>query len=78
MKQVSALTQQIKSLPSLPEQTQQNTSLSIETPNISYIDSNKKWALDVLSTPQNKALPIKKKWAEAVLDLHEDKKNKSN
>jgi len=64
MKPTSLLTQQIKSLEKLPEQKpvdQKN-----EVPQIIEIDSNKKWAFDILSAPTTNNEHARK-WAEMVL-----------
>jgi hypothetical protein len=64
MKPISLLTQQIKSLEKLPEQKpvdQKN-----EVPQIVEIDSNKKWAFDILSAPTANNEHARK-WAEMVL-----------
>jgi hypothetical protein len=64
MKPISLLTQQIKSLEKLPEQKpvdQKN-----EIPQIIEIDSNKKWAFDILSAPARNNEHARK-WAEMVL-----------
>ena len=64
MKPISLLTQQIKSLEKLPEQKQ--AEVKIEVPEIVQVDSNKKWAFDILSAPTANNEHARK-WAEMVL-----------
>lgn len=64
MKPVSALTQQIKNLDKLPPQ--KAVDITINIPEIVEIDSNKKWALDILSAP-SKNNEAARKWAEMML-----------
>lgn len=64
MKPISLLTQQIKSLEKLPEQ--KPAEVKIEVPEIVQVDSNKKWAFDILSAPTTNNKHARK-WAEMVL-----------
>lgn len=64
MKPISLLTQQIKSLEKLPEQ--KTAEVKIEMPEIVQVDSNKKWAFDILSAPARNNEHARK-WAEMVL-----------
>lgn len=64
MKPISALTQQIKSLDKLPEQ--KTVDVKIEIPEVLEIDSNKKWAFDLLSVP-SRSSEAARKWAEMIL-----------
>jgi len=64
MKPISLLTQQIKSMEKLPEQ--KPVEVPIHLPEIVQVDSNKKWAFDILSAPTtNNEHALK--WAEMVL-----------
>lgn len=68
MKPISLLTQQIKSLEKLPEQSAEKkpAEVKIELPEVAQIDSNKKWAFDILSAPARNNEHARK-WAEMVL-----------
>jgi hypothetical protein len=64
MKPISLLTQQIKSMEKLPEQ--KPVEVPIHLPEIVQVDSNKKWAFDILSAPTTNNEHARK-WAEMVM-----------